>query len=73
MEDLNLAWSSVVATFCDNNSAIKMAKNLLFHGKTKHIEIHHQFICDKIILSLIDMKFCSNIDQVIDRLRKVLN
>lgn len=50
-----------------------MAKNLLFHGKTKHIEIHHQFICDKIILSLIDMKFCSNIDQVIDRLRKVLN
>lgn len=30
--------------FCDNQSAIKLAKNLVFQAKTKHIEGKHHFI-----------------------------
>ena len=30
--------------FCDNKSTITMTKNLVFHGRTKHIEIRHHFI-----------------------------
>jgi hypothetical protein len=29
---------------CNNQSAIKLAKNLVFHARTKHIEVHHHFV-----------------------------
>ena len=30
--------------FCDNKSTIAMAKNPVFHGRTKHINIRLHFI-----------------------------
>nr|GFA00341.1 putative ribonuclease H-like domain-containing protein [Tanacetum cinerariifolium] len=32
--------------YIDNNSAICMVKNIIYHSKTKHIEIRHHFIRD---------------------------
>ena len=29
----------------DSQSAIMLAKNLVFHGKTKHIEVKYHFLC----------------------------
>jgi hypothetical protein len=37
-----------VPLLCDNESAIKIAHNLVQHNKTKHIEIHHHFIRDHV-------------------------
>jgi hypothetical protein len=34
---------------CDNQGSIKLAKNPIFHARTKHIEIHHHFIREKIL------------------------
>jgi len=31
---------------CDNESAIKLANNLVSHSRTKHIHIHHHFLID---------------------------
>ena len=37
---------------CDNESAIMLAGNPVFHARTKHIEIHYHFIvCNQSILS----------------------
>jgi hypothetical protein len=30
--------------FCDNQSSIKLVKNLVYHARTKHIEIEHHYI-----------------------------
>jgi hypothetical protein len=29
---------------CDNQSSVELAKNLVFHTRTKHIEIQYHFI-----------------------------
>ncbi|GKD45082.1 putative ribonuclease H-like domain-containing protein, partial [Tanacetum coccineum] len=39
----------------DNESAICVVKNLVFHSKTKHIEIRHHFIRDSYEKKLIEM------------------
>ena len=31
---------------CDNESAIKLANNLVEHAKTKHVDVRHHFIRD---------------------------
>lgn len=41
--------------FCDNISNIKMAKNLVFHAKTKHIKCHYHFVQEKGIYREIDI------------------
>src|SRR5882724_2406440 len=35
-----------IMVYCDNRSAISVSKNNQFHARTKHIDIHHHFICD---------------------------
>ena len=32
--------------FCDNQSCVKLLENLVFHDKSKHIEIKFQYIRD---------------------------
>jgi hypothetical protein len=36
-----------VPLLCDNKSAMKIAKNPVLHSRTKHIDIHHHFLCEK--------------------------
>ena len=31
---------------CDSQSAIMLAKNLLFHAKTKYIDVKYHFLCE---------------------------
>lgn len=38
-----------VDVFCDNQSAIRLASNLVFHARTKHIEVHHHYIREKVL------------------------
>jgi len=35
--------------FCDNISSIKMAKNPVFHARTKHIECQYHFVREKVM------------------------
>jgi hypothetical protein len=33
--------------YCDNQSYVRLSENLVFHGKSKHIEIKYYFLRDK--------------------------
>lgn len=35
---------SLLVLYVDNKSAIDLAKNLIFYGRNKHIDIHYHFI-----------------------------
>ena len=46
--------------FCDNKSAIYMAKNICFHSRTRHIALKHHFIREKIEEGEIQLIHCKS-------------
>ena len=57
---------------CDNESAIKLAENPVFHARTKHIEVHHHFVREKVLNQEIDLQKIRSEDQVADIFTKAL-
>nr|GEY26978.1 hypothetical protein [Tanacetum cinerariifolium] len=56
--------------YIDNNSAICIVKNLVYHSKTKHIEIRHHFIRDCYEKKFINVNHIHTDDNVADLLTK---
>ncbi|XP_031264166.1 uncharacterized protein LOC116122465 [Pistacia vera] len=56
----------------DSISSIMLASNPTFHARTKHIEVHYHFICEKIISKEIDLLYISTKDEVADIFTKAL-
>jgi hypothetical protein len=44
--DYNIKLDSV-PLLCDNESVVKITKNLILHSRTKHIDIRHHFLREK--------------------------
>ncbi|PKU79146.1 putative mitochondrial protein [Dendrobium catenatum] len=68
--ELQLFQSSPTVLHCDNISAIAIAKNLVFHARTKHIEIDYQFIRQHIANRSIQIQHISSQAQIADILTK---
>lgn len=58
LEDCRTNQDSAIEIWCDNRSAIEIAKNPTHHGRTKHIEIHFHFIRDLVSDGVIMLKYC---------------
>lgn len=56
MEDCGTKQDSAVEIWCDNRSAIEIAKNPAYHGRTKHIDIRFHFICSLVTDGMIVLK-----------------
>jgi hypothetical protein len=46
---------ALVVIYCDNISSILLANNLVYHVRTKHIEVHNHFIRKKVLTIEIDL------------------
>jgi hypothetical protein len=49
--------------FCDNQGLLKLAKKLVFHEHTKHVEIHCHFIKQLVEEGSIELQRCPTEDQ----------
>jgi hypothetical protein len=50
----------------DNTYAIKLAKNLRFHDRTKHINIKYHLLRYHVEVKTLHFKHCSRNEQIVD-------
>jgi len=46
LEELQFKQRRPTAIYCDNTSTIKLSKNPVFHGRSKHIDVRFYFLRD---------------------------
>lgn len=61
-----------IPIYCDNESAIKLAANPVFHAHTKHIETLFHFVREKVLIQDIELQKIRTEDQVADIFTKAL-
>ena len=54
----------------DNQRCIAIAKNPVFHARTKHIEIQYHFVREKVLDGTISLDYCSTVDNAADTFTK---
>ncbi len=63
---------ALIIIYCDNISSILLANNLVYHVRTKHIEVHYHFIREKVLAKEIDFIHVSTENQVANIFTKAL-
>ena len=72
LEDFGEEQVEPTVLMCDNTSAIAIAKNPVFHQKTRHINRKFHFIRDAIQEKEIELIYCKSKEQLADILTKAL-
>jgi hypothetical protein len=58
---------------CDNQSTLKLDKNPVFHARTKHIEVHHHFVKERVLGGKINLDYIPTDQQPADIFTKPLS
>ena len=72
LPDLGHNVSGAITLYCDNMSSIQLANNLVFHARTKHIEVNYHYVRKKVLAGDIDLVYVSTQEQVADIFTKSL-
>ena len=58
---------------CDNLSALYMTVNLVFHGRTKQIELDYHYVRERVALGALETRFVPSKQQLADIFTKPLS
>ena len=71
--NLSLPFWLPISLLVDNQSAITLAENPIFHVQSKHIEVCHHWMHEKVWDRIINLEYVLMNDQVADIFTKLLN
>ena len=72
LQKVNSKNTVLIIIHCDNQGAMKLAKNSQYHVKIKHIDIQFHFICQKIEKEAIELCYTHTDEMIADDLIKDL-
>ncbi|KAK2991758.1 hypothetical protein RJ640_015492 [Escallonia rubra] len=73
LKELSFIQDELTQIYVDNKSAIALAKNPVFHDRSKHIDTRYHFIRESIAKKQVQVKFVKSEDQDADIFTKPLN
>ena len=72
LKELRFEKDEQMKLICDNLAALHISSNLVFHERTKHIEVDCHFIREKIASGCMNISFVNSNDQLADIFTKSL-
>ena len=72
LKELRMPQDEPTEIFLDNKSALALAKNPVFHDRSKHIDTRYHFIREYVTKKEVELKFVKSQDQLADIFTKPL-
>jgi transposase InsO family protein len=72
LECIGLEQRKCLTVLCDNSSTIKLSKNPVLHGRSKHIDIRFHFLRNLSCDGVIELIHCASQEQLVDIMTKAL-
>jgi hypothetical protein len=72
LESIGLKQQQCLEVFCDNSSTIKLSKNPVLHGRSKHIDIRFHFLRNLSYDGKVELKHIVSQNQLADIMTKAL-
>jgi hypothetical protein len=73
MMDLGYMEKKMMVIRCDNQGAISLTKNPTHHAQTKHIDVQHHFVQERVENGEVQFEYCPTEHMVANVLTKALS
>ncbi|MCO5550906.1 hypothetical protein L7F22_004400 [Adiantum nelumboides] len=73
MTDLGVGQNTATTIYTDSQSALAVAKNPIFHARTKHIEVHYHYVKERLSAREISLAYVPTQDNLTDLFTKALS
>ena len=57
LQDLRVKVPTLIPIYCNNISSMQLAKNPVFHARTKHIRVHYHFVRERVLSGEVELRY----------------